>query len=83
MNQCLVLILLASPSAAFLLLIFGPCTFKFLVKFAFSAAAAAKSLQHSLDVGQGIFLSYYHLEICCILKIPWTEEPGRLQSMGS
>ena len=45
MNQCLVLILLASPSAAFLLLIFGPCTFKFLVKFAFSAAAAAKSLQ--------------------------------------
>ena len=24
--------------------------------------------QHCLGVGQGIFLSYYHLEICCILE---------------
>ena len=24
--------------------------------------------QHCIGVGQGIFLSYYHLEICCILE---------------
>ena len=38
MNQYLFLVLLASPWAAFLLLlIFGPCTFNFLVKFISSA----------------------------------------------
>ena len=38
-----------------------------------------------LGVGSVLYLDYVHQPNCIstVFKIPWTEEPGRLQSMGS
>ena len=40
-----------------------------------------RGLRRSLGVGNGIQYSEW-LQYSC-LEIPWTEEPGKLQSMGS
>ena len=68
MNQCLDLVLLASPSAAFLqLFIFGPYIFNFLVKFVSPSSSTTRISpgQHPDNAGTSCLIILWTLSILC------------------
>ena len=68
MNQCLDLVFLASPTTAFLLLlIFGPCTFNFLVKFASPSSSMTRISpgQHPDNAGTRCLIILWTLISLC------------------